>query len=264
MGLALICGTGDLPGRIVAAQDTRPLICVLEGFDPEGLDADLTFRLETIGSLLVDLKDQGVDAVCLCGGIDRPTLDPGKLDANTQPLVPILAGALQSGDDGALRAVATLFETKGFTVKAAHDLVDDLVAPPGVLTDAWPDEAMGRDAELGAGILAALAPFDVAQACVVGSGQLLGVETVAGTDALIKALPEVSATGQGILVKGPKLGQDKRVDMPTVGPETVSAVRAAGLRGIVVDAGEVIVLERARVIELCNAAGLVFWSRQVS
>lgn len=261
MSLALICGTGQLPAKIVAAQASRPLVCVLDGFAPDDLEADLTFRLETIGTLLVSLGEKGVTEVCLCGAIDRPSLDPSKLDENTAPLVPVLASALQAGDDGALRAAATLFEQTGFAVRAAHELAPDLVAPPGVLSEAWPDALMRRDAKLGAGVLAALAPFDVAQACIVSNGQLLGVETVAGTDALIASLPDVASKEQGILVKGPKLGQDKRVDMPTVGPKTVLAVQNANLRGIVVDAGDVIVLDQDRMIEMCNEAGLVFWSR---
>lgn len=261
MSLALICGTGDLPGRIAAAQEVAPLICVLDGFAPEGLAADVTFRLETLGSLLVRLGHEGVTDVCFCGAIERPGFDPSKLDEHTAPLVPIMAKALQAGDDGALRAVAGLFEETGFTVRAAHELAPDLVAPPGVLTEAWPDAQMCKDAALGAGILAALAQFDVSQACVVGNGQLLGLETVAGTDVLIQSVPDVAARPTGILVKGPKVGQDARLDMPTVGPETVRQVLDAGLRGIVVDAGDVIVLERDAVIKACDAAGLVFWSR---
>lgn len=261
MSLALICGTGDLPRRIATAQEEPPLVCVIEGYAPTGLKADKMFRLETLGSLLIQLGHEGVTEVCFCGGIERPHLDPSALDEHTRPLVPILAEALQDGDDGALRAVASLFEKTGFRVRGAHELVPDLVAPPGVLTEAWPDALMRKDAALGMNILGVLAPFDVAQACVVGSGQLLGVETIAGTDALIAGLPDVAQKSAGILVKGPKTGQDSRLDMPTVGPETVRGVVAAGLRGIIVDAGDVILLEREKVVSLCNEAELVFWSR---
>ena len=261
MSLALICGTGDLPRKVAEAQAEPPFICVLEGFAPEALEADVTFRLETLGSLLVRLGHEGVTEVCFCGAIERPSFDPTKLDEHTAPLVPIMAKALQAGDDGALRAVAGLFEETGFTVRAAHDLAPDLIAPAGVLSEAWPDAQMRRDAALGMNILAALAPYDVSQACVVGNGQLLGLETVTGTDVLLQSVPDVAARPAGILVKGPKIGQDDRLDKPTVGPETVAQVVKAGLRGIVVDAGDVILLERAAVVAACDTAGLVLWSR---
>lgn len=261
MSLALICGRGDLPARLAAAQAEAPMVCVLEGFEPNGLTADIRFRLETLGALLIRLGHAGVTEVCFCGGMERPAFDPSALDEHTRPLVPLIAGALQSGDDAALRAVAELFEQTGFRVRGAHEVAPDIVAPPGVLTEAWPDALMRKDADLGFGILQALAPFDVAQSCVVGEGQLLGVETVSGTDALIAGLPDVVQRSRGILLKGPKTGQDSRLDMPTVGPGTVEAVIAAGLRGIVVDAGDVILLEQEAVIATCDAAGIVFWSR---
>jgi DUF1009 family protein len=91
MSLALICGTGDLPRKVAEAQAEAPFICVLEGFAPEGLEADVTFRLETLGSLLVRLGHEGVTEVCFCGAIERPSFDPAKLDEHTAPLVPIYA-----------------------------------------------------------------------------------------------------------------------------------------------------------------------------
>lgn len=261
MSLALICGTGDLPARIAAVQDEPPMVCVLEGFQPTGLEVDTVFRLETLGSLLIELGHAGITQVCFCGAIERPPLDPSALDEHTKPLVPLMMEALGQGDDGALRAVASLFEQTGFRVLGAHDLAPDLIAPPGVLTEAWPDGQMRKDAGLGFGILQALAPFDVSQACVVGQGQLLGLETVAGTDALMAGLPDAAGRSKAVLIKGPKTGQDSRLDMPTIGPDTVTTAKAAGLRGIVVDAGDVIILEREAVVAACDAAGLVLWSR---
>lgn len=259
--LGLICGTGDLPAKIAAAQPEPPLVCVLEGFSPTGLKADLVFSLETLGSLLIELGHHGVTEVCFCGGIKRPEIDPAKLDEHTAPLVPLIADALKSGDDGALRPIMGLFEQTGFTVRAAHELAPDLIAQPGVLTDKWPDAQMRADAKLGADVLAAMAPMDVGQACVTGGGQLLGMETIGGTDHMIATLPKTALTRQGILVKGPKVGQDKRADMPTVGPQTVESVIEAGLAGIVIDAGDVLLLDADRCVLMANAAGIVLWSR---
>lgn len=259
--LALICGTGDLPAKIATAQDEKPLICVLEGFAPTGLTADLQFSLETLGSLLIELGHHGVTEVCFCGGIERPEIDPAKLDEHTAPLIPLIAGALKSGDDGALRPIMGLFEQTGFTVRAAHELAPDLIAQPGVLTEKWPDAQMRSDAKLGADVLAAMAPLDVGQACITGGGQLLGMETVGGTDHMIATLPKTALVKQGVLVKGPKLGQDTRADMPTIGPTTVESVIGAGLAGIVIDAGDVLLLDADRCILMANAAGLVLWSR---
>ena len=259
--LALICGTGDLPAKVAAAQSVPPLVCVLDGFAPTGLDADLNFSIETLGSFLIQLGEKGVTEVCACGAIDRPQIDPAKFDEHTLPLIPLLAGALQGGDDAALRAVMGLFEQTGFTVRGAHELAPDLIAQPGVLSEKWPDAQMRKDAKFGADVLAAMSPMDVGQACITGGGQLLGMETIGGTDHMIATLPETPLIAQGVLVKGPKVGQDTRADMPTVGPKTLEAVIKAGLAGLVIDAGDVLMLDPERCIQLANDAGLVLWSR---
>lgn len=259
--LALIAGRGGLPARIAQAQAQMPLICVLKGFEPDGLTADVTFRLEHLGTLLADLKSRGVLEVCLCGAIERPPVDPTALDAATLPFVPIIMKALSAGDDGALRAAIAVFEDQGFEIRAAHDLVADLLIPEGVLSAVSPDDQMIADAARANAVLAALAPLDVGQGCVVGAGQIWGIETLGGTDHMLNTLPEGVAKARALLVKKPKEAQDRRVDMPTIGSGTIAAAVRAGLAGICVEAGSVILLEPEATLAAADAAGLVLWAR---
>jgi DUF1009 family protein len=262
MTLALIAGRGALPAEVAAAQAEPPLVCAYEGVPVQGLTPDLTFRLETLGTLLVDLGARGVTRVCFCGGIDRPVLDPSKLDAETTALVPLFQKALAAGDNGALQILKEIFEQTGFAVVGADTLLPDLVAPPGVMSEAWPDAQMRRDAARGEAVLAGLAPLDIGQACVIGQEQVLGVETIGGTDHLLASLPPVTRSANAILCKGPKAGQIREIDMPTIGPNTLSAAHAAGLVGVVVDAGDVIILDADRCAQIADDLGLVLWSRR--
>jgi DUF1009 family protein len=259
--LALIAGNGALPAQVAAALSVPPLVCTLKGYAPDQLTVDITFRFETLGSFLGDLAQRGVTEVCFCGSVSRPALDLHAIDAKTMPLVPMLKQALQAGDDGALRAMIDLFEGNGFAVRAAHELAPSIVAAPGVLSAKAPDRQMEQDAARGTQVLAALATLDVGQACVVGGGQVLGIESLGGTDFLMAHLPTSPLRAVAVLVKGPKLGQDRRVDMPTIGLDTVRSTLAAGLAGIVIEAGKVIVLNPDEVIRACDNAGLVLWSR---
>lgn len=259
--LALVTGRGGLPARIAAAQSTQPLICVLDGFAPEGLTADITFRLEHLGSFMAQLRERGVTAVCFCGAIERPAFDPAALDGATLPLVPTLMQAMGAGDDAALRAVMALFEQQGFEIAAAHVLAPDILAPDGVLSDAQPDAAMRADIARADAVLKALSPVDVGQGCVVGQGQVWGIETIGGTDHLLTSLPTEVRGARAVLVKAPKMGQDVRADLPTIGPDTVQAAAEAGLAGLVIQAGQVILLEPDATIAGANKAGLVLWSR---
>ncbi|SDG21564.1 LpxI family protein [Sulfitobacter delicatus] len=261
MTLALIAGRGSLPARVAAAQAEPPLVCVYEGCDPKGLKADLTFRLETLGSLLAHLTAAGINEVCLCGAIDRPQLDPARLDARTAPLVPQFQAALASGDNGALEVIKTIFEEHGLTVVGADALVPGLVVTAGVLSAAQPDDQMRRDAARGAAVLGGLAALDIGQACVIGGEQVYGIEAIGGTDHLLASLPERVRGARAVLCKGPKTGQLREIDLPTIGPDTLRAAHAAGLAGVVVAAEGVIVLEQERCAALADELGLVLWVR---
>lgn len=262
MTLALIAGRGRLPVEVAQAQEVPPLVCGYEGMLPDLLGVDVTFRLETLGTLLVDLGQRGITQVCFCGAIDRPALDPARLDAETLPLVPLFQKALAAGDNGALQVLKEIFEQTGFEVVGADALLPELVAEQGVLSEAWPDAQMRRDAAKGEAVLAALSPLDIGQACVIGAEQVLGVETMGGTDHLLATLPEGARDRRAVLCKGPKIGQIREIDMPTIGPATIEAAYQAGLAGVIVDAGDVIVLEAERCAALADTYGLVLWVRR--
>lgn len=259
---ALIAGMGGLPAALVAAAEERPVICALDGMEPDALDVDIPFRIEKLGSVLQDLKARGVSEVCFAGAIRRPAVDPAQIDAATMPLVPVIQQALTSGDDGALRAMIGVFEHVGFTMRGAHEIAPDLLLDAGCPTQAQPDTLAQKDANRGADIVAAMDAVDVGQACVVLRGQAIGIETVFGTDWMLGALAARPDGTGGILYKAPKPGQDRRADLPTIGPDTVTAAARAGLSGIVIQAGGVIVLEQPDVIAQCDALGLFLWVRE--
>ena len=258
MTLALIAGRGDLPALVAASAEAPPLVCGYEGVALSGLEADLTFRLETLGTLLLDLGARGISQVCFAGALERPALDPSKLDAETAPLVPMFMQALKAGDDGALRVVLDLFEKTGFEVLGAHEIAPELLAQGGVFGTRWPDAQMRKDAQIAAAHILELSPQDKGQACVVAAGRIVAMEDAGGTDAMLDSLGDVQ---DGILFKGPKAGQTRKIDLPTVGPETLQAAHRAGLRGVVVDAGDVLVLHAAECAALADDLSLVFWAR---
>ncbi len=292
--LALIAGQGALPGLV---QGARPdaLVCELEGY-PAGLGPARRFRVERLGSFMAELRAAGVTEVCLAGRVGRPKLDPGMVDAATMPLVPRMMAALQLGDDAALRTVIGFFEEAGFAVRAAHEIVPGVLPPEGVLTRAAPGPAAERDVVRAVAVHAAMGAADVGQAVVVAEGQVIAVEAQPGTDWMLASLlarggarlptggvfddplgvaadlfggPVVAPQPRrdpalppgGLLYKAPKPGQDLRADLPAIGPATVAGAVAAGLQGIVIAAGGVMVLDRDEAVRAADAAGLFLWVR---
>lgn len=271
-GTALIAGQGALPRALLAAlrgAGDDPLVASLDGFPPDLPGArPMSFRVERLAPFLDHLAAQGVQRVCFAGAIRRPRIEPELFDARSATLVPRILGALGQGDDAVLRAVAAIFEDWDLAVVGADAIAPDLVPGPGILTGA-PSEADRRDAARAAEILAATGPLDIGQGAVVAQGLCLAIETLPGTDAMLAFVADHAgglradpAGARGVLYKAPKPGQDRRFDLPTLGPETVRKAARAGLAGIAWEAAGAILLDRAEMQAEAEAAGLFLWARE--
>ena len=263
---AIIAGRGGLPAALAQAMD-KPLIVAVQGVTPSGLTPDLTFRVERLIPFLRTLQDQDVRQVVFAGAVQRPRLDPSAFDPETATFVPRLLAAMQGGDDATLREVIAIFEEQGLTVIGVGEVVPGLLPGPGQLCGIL-SNSDHTDAIRAAMIVAALGAVDVGQGTVVQQGLCLGVETLAGTDALlasVAALPQMlrpdPAHGRGLYYKAAKPGQDMRIDLPTLGPDTIAAAARAGLGGVAWQAGAVICLDLPAMTSAALTAGLFLWSR---
>ncbi|MBY5974514.1 UDP-2,3-diacylglucosamine diphosphatase LpxI [Ferrimonas balearica] len=265
--LAIIAGAGALPVALAEAEPKAFLVS-LAGIACDLPEERLTrYRFEKLGSLFRGLKDAGVTRVVLAGSLARPDFDKTALDAKMLMLAPRLLKAMgQGGDDSLLRLVISIFEEEGFAVQGAHEVLPDLIAPtPGLLAGPAPDAQLRADATRGAEILAHMAPLDIGQACVVAGGLCLGIETLQGSDALLRYVATTPAhlrRAPGVFVKRPKAGQDLRVDMPAIGPATVEGAHAAGLAAIAIAPGGVLLLDRAALLARAEDLGVTIWVQE--
>ncbi len=267
--MAIISGSGSLPRLLLDNCRRRAQDCVLVSFQDAPGDVDppgpplIRAGFERLGALFDALKEARVSAVVFAGGMTRPRLDPAKFDEKTRQIAPRLFSQMGQGDDALLRQVAAVFEAEGFSVLAPHQLCPDLLAPRGVLGTHEPQQADRADISRAQALAQALGALDVGQGAVVAQGLCLGLETLQGTDRLLEFVARTAAGlrpdpqgGGGVLYKGPKPGQDLRMDMPTIGPPTVENAARAGLAGIAVAAGAVLILERDRTIQAADRLGL--------
>jgi DUF1009 family protein len=265
--LALVAGQGRLPeilAETLRAEGREVVYCAYHDAAVGAVAPDITFRLETLGGLLKQLRKLGATEVCFAGGLRRPRLDPKAVDLATMPLVPRFLSALGKGDDGALRVVLELFESRGMKVRAAHEILPTLLPEAGVPTRVQPETADRADAARAEEIVAALGTADVGQGCVVARRQALAIEAMPGTDWMLASLAgrRDGLPEGGVLYKAPKLRQDRRVDLPAIGPATIRAAAGAGLRGVVIAAGGVMVLDLVATLEAADAAGIFLWVRR--
>ena len=263
--LALIAGRGRLP--VLIAEAAKVVTCVPHGVEAAVPGTHVPFRLETAASTLEALRERGVTRLCLAGGIDRPILDPSLVEPASAPLIESLARVMTEGDGTALGVLLAWLEGQGFEIVAPQEIRPDLMPEPGVLsgTVGRRDEA---DAARAAEILRGTGTLDIGQGCVVAQGLCLAVEAHPGTDHMLAALrgdlngrrPD-PAKGRGLVLKAPKPGQDRRVDLPTIGVTTVEGAAAAGLGGIVFAAEGVLVPDLPEVVACAERLGLFLWCR---
>jgi hypothetical protein len=261
--LGIIAGGGALPGRIAQAckASGRPFFLIaFEGFtEPAACQgvAHKWLKLGAVGALLRALKDAGCKEVVMAGPIKRPSLSSLKLDFRGIALLTKLNRVLGQGDNALLSLLVRELEREGFRVIGVDSLLHDALMPVGVMGAVAPDEAAWRDIRLGMEVARSLGAADVGQAAIVQQGVVLGVEAIEGTDALIERCRALRREGQGgVLVKMKKPGQERRADLPTIGPRTVEQAAAAGLCGIAAEAGGALVIDRPQMVAEADRRGL--------
>jgi DUF1009 family protein len=180
----------------------------------------------------------------------RPPIAQLRLDWRTILLLPRVVAFYRGGDDKLLSGVAAVAESGGLAVVGVKDVAPEIFVPEGVLGRYRPTERDQTDIARARAVIAALGPYDVGQAVIVANNNVLTVEAAEGTDNMLARIAELRRLGRvtappgtGVLVKAPKPGQDRRFDLPSIGPRTIENVARAGLAGLAVVAGSTMIAE---------------------
>lgn len=266
--LGIICGGGSIPLAVataVAARGRAVALFPLRGFADPAVERfpHQWVHLGAVGGLLAAMRKAGCEEVVLIGSLVRPRPWQVRFDLTTLAIMPKLLPYFRGGDDRLLKGVAALFEERGFRLKGAHEVAPEILMPEGVAGKVGPSEAEREDIAFGRDLLRAMGPFDVGQAVAVANRHVLAIEAAEGTEGMLARIAELRKNGRlklparaGVLVKAPKPDQDRRVDLPAIGPDTVAQARAAGLAGIAVEAGGTVVADSAALVRAADKAGL--------
>ncbi|MBY0448706.1 MAG: UDP-2,3-diacylglucosamine diphosphatase LpxI, partial [Hyphomonadaceae bacterium] len=261
--LGLVAGAGLLPLRIAqhcAAQDIACFVARLPGETAPELAAfpGATFPLGELGARFAALHAFGVDAVVIAGKVQRPDFKALQVDAMGLRLLPRFLAAAARGDDALHRLVVEVCEGEGFQVLAVEQVLGGVLAREGPLGARAPSTQDRADIAKGAGLVAALGPFDVGQGCVIREGMVLAVEAQEGTDAMLQrvALLQRGAPRGGVLLKRTKPAQERRIDLPAIGLDTIAHAHGANLAGVAIEAGGALIIDAPSVRAGADAAGL--------
>ena len=254
--LAIISGSGKLP-LLIKKFYKQAIYITFANSKKTTENKVVNCQFEKLGFLFDSLKENGIRRVVMAGAISRPQFDQSKLDQYTLSIMPKLSAKLVQGDNELLSFIAEEFEKNGYQILGASEILPDLLLKPGFVVGR-PYEFISRDIEKADKILKILSPEDIGQGVVVENGLVLGIETLQGTNELLKFVTKTSSHLRrdelgGIFVKRPKSNQNLQFDMPVVGPKTIELACKAGLRGLVVSPQSVIVLDKEKCIQIAEA-----------
>jgi DUF1009 family protein len=259
--IAVLAGGGMLPAEVareLACAGAHPHVVAIKTIADADFSAhDVTYvSLGEIGRMLWALKRDGTEEMVIAGFVRRPDLLRLRIDLGFIRHLPTVLGLMRGGDDNVMRRIASFFEGQGLNVRSTAEAAPPLLAPHGALTGE-PDRADLDAANLGRRVIASLAPYDVGQAVIVDDGALSAVEGVEGTDNLLQRIGPTHR--RRVFVKTTKPGQDLRLDLPTIGPDTVRKAAASNVALMAIEAERTLVVARADACAIAarNAMAIV-------
>ena len=268
--IGLIAGNRRLPLMVAAKvrELGRSLVTVgIEGeADPALADFSERFTVVKLGQfkeLLDFFIASGVRDLVMIGGINRDTIllnyEPDEM------FIEILESIDDFHTDKILRAVTASLEAHGLALHAVTELLPELLTRPGLLTAKAPDEDLTADLKVAWRIAKELGRLDVGQTAVVSDRITLAAEAAEGTDAAVRRGAALAAKPVAV-AKVVKPMQDLRLDPPVIGPDTIEVMAEAGVGALAVDARHILIVDRARTIELADASGLaiVAWTDEIA
>ncbi|WP_226634245.1 UDP-2,3-diacylglucosamine diphosphatase [Brevundimonas poindexterae] len=269
--LGLIAGGGALPLAVAARCEVEGRavhVIRLAGFADAHLARypGIEAGMAEIGRILSEMKGAGCQAVCLAGTVNRPDFKTLRPDFKGATLLPGIVAAATRGDDALLRKILSIFEAEGFAVEGADDILGGETLTAGALGRIQPTDDQLSDLRKALHVAEKSGELDIGQGAVVCDGLVLAVEAQEGTDAMLRRVAGLPADlrgnpslPKGALGKAPKPIQDLRVDMPVMGARTLELAAEAGLAGVGGQAGRLILIDRAAMIETADRLGLFIW-----
>ncbi|MAY74932.1 MAG: hypothetical protein CMJ31_09520 [Phycisphaerae bacterium] len=267
--IGLIAGGGRLP--LLIAGNLRRLghevhaLGLHRQYDDALPNLCSSFRdvpLLRIGSWSKTLRSVGVRHAIMVGHVDKAKLmhDPWRLVRNIPDVTTAAAWYRHLRHDrrshAVLRAIAEELDRNGVSLMDSTSPIPDQLATAGVMTRTQPSKQQSGDISFVWPMLSDLLRLDIGQSVAVRDRDVLAVEAIEGTDRMIERVGKLCKATGWTLCKGARAGHDRRSDVPTVGLRTLERMHAAGARCLALGAGDVIMLDRARMVEQADQMGI--------
>jgi DUF1009 family protein len=272
--VGLIAGGGRLPFLVAsgARRQGHQVICVgLADYVEEELAREVdVFYVASIarpGSWIRRLRRHGVTRTVMIGQVTKSHLFTPRRILHYLPdwrafriyYWRLRGKSIQT--DTLLSAVADELASGGIYLENSIMYCREDLAAAGVMTRHQPGRQIEEDIRFGWPLAKKLGELDIGQAIAVREKEVIAVEAIEGTAAVIRRAGQYCKAGGWTLIKTAKPNQDMRFDVPCVGPETIRDLAASGGKCLVVEAEKTIIVDRPQTIELANELGICVLGR---
>ncbi|MGV3278210.1 LpxI family protein [Rickettsiales bacterium LUAb2] len=257
--LAIICGNGDLPKKVISSlinQQIQFVVVGIKGITKKSIVSNynhIWIKLGEVRDAITQLQHLGVTNLCFVGQITRPSLSAISFDdLGKSILKQYLSKA--TGDNSLLSIIIKVLEQYNFTIIAAQSIEPNLLSFIGNYNNVEPNKTNWQDIIYGFNIAKQFGKLDIGQSIVVQQNVIIAVEGVEGTANLIKRSKKIikKQGSKAILIKVKKPNQDNRIDLPTIGEKTVKQAKKSGITGIIIEAGSTIVLNPEKLKKIAD------------
>ena len=259
--IAIIAGNGLLPKLVYFEcrnQGREPLLIGLEGFEDNiNLNGIVSKKIHygKVGKILDYIKSNDCRDIILVGGFKRPSLKTVTgIDLKGASLISKIIKS--KGDNNSLEILIDFLRKENINVVGVKEILPSLFVGSGLLTSKKLSKQQNEDILIGQDLINNISKFDIGQSVVISVNRVLGIEGPEGTDSLIKRCSKMSYEEKPILVKLSKLKQDVRVDLPTIGLNTIKLLISSGFSGLAIQSDLTIILEKNEVVSLANKNNL--------
>ena len=210
-----------------------------------------SIRIGQFGKIFDMLKNNKCNKVLFAGKIIKPKFSSIKVDLKGLYYLPRIIKASKLGDAAILKVIIKIFEKAKIKVLNSLFFNPELSLSKGNYTKIKPNKRDLKDIKSGLFILNKLNPHNHIQGLIIRNGEILAKENLRGTKKMILSIKKLNILS-GLLIKFPKKKQDLRIDLPTIGLETLKDCKKAGLRGVILKSKQNIVLDKKNCIKFAN------------
>ncbi len=274
--VGLIAGSGRVPFLVAdgVRKAGRPLVILgLRGSASQRLRAladEFTWvGITRMGGWLTALRRRGVHEAVMIGGVRKKEIySPLRL---VRYIPDIRTARLwyhklrkDKRDNAVLLAVADELRTIGIELVSSVKYCKEHLAEDGLMTRTALPDSVSADVEFAWRIARASADLDIGQSLAVKERDIIAVEAMEGTDAMIRRAGRLCRVGGWTMVKVARPKQDMRFDVPAIGPSTIRNLKNAKCVCLVIEAGKTLIVDKPATLELADKLGISIVGKKAS